>query len=246
VGSDDYDVGAGTWVTVPPGAPHTFANPGDDPAVMLTTFTPDLYAHYFRDVKALLDSGQPMTRETHGADLEELRHRTIHRIRDVTSGRRRQPSPLRITGSASERREVAGQVHARSACSAVDLAGALDHRIHGPIRTGAPAGGPDVPPAADPGLAAWAAEYRADAAQGPLADALQAGLAGAVQRPSRTPEALYGRPPRRDMPAACRWRSPCSSPAPMAVAGMVASLRRAPSPAGRETARARPCPTTTD
>jgi hypothetical protein len=58
------DVGAGTWVTVPPGAPHTFANPGDDPAVMLTTFTPDLYVHYSRDIKALLDSGQPMTRET--------------------------------------------------------------------------------------------------------------------------------------------------------------------------------------
>jgi mannose-6-phosphate isomerase-like protein (cupin superfamily) len=64
VGSDNYDVGAGTWVTVPPGAPHTFANPGDVPAVMLTTFTPDLYVHYFRDVKALLESGQPMTRET--------------------------------------------------------------------------------------------------------------------------------------------------------------------------------------
>jgi quercetin dioxygenase-like cupin family protein len=64
VGSDNYDAGAGTWVTIPPGAPHTFANPGDDPAVMLTTFTPDLYVHYFRDVKALLDAGQPMTRET--------------------------------------------------------------------------------------------------------------------------------------------------------------------------------------
>lgn len=64
VGPDDYDVGAGTWVTVPPGAPHTFANPGDDPAVMLTTFTPDLYVHYFHEIKALVDSGQPMTRET--------------------------------------------------------------------------------------------------------------------------------------------------------------------------------------
>jgi quercetin dioxygenase-like cupin family protein len=64
VGSDNHDVGAGTWVTIPPGAPHTFANPGDDPAVMLTTFTPDLYVHYFRDIKALVESGRPMTRET--------------------------------------------------------------------------------------------------------------------------------------------------------------------------------------
>lgn len=64
IGSDNYDVGPGTWVTVPPGAPHTFANPGDDPLVLLTTFTPDLYVHYFRDVKALIESGQPMSRET--------------------------------------------------------------------------------------------------------------------------------------------------------------------------------------
>ena len=39
---------------VPPGAPHTFANPGDEPAVMLNTFTPDLYVQYFRDVRDLL------------------------------------------------------------------------------------------------------------------------------------------------------------------------------------------------
>ena len=64
VGTDHYDVGAGTWVTIPPGAPHTFGNLSDDPAVMLTTFTPDLYVHYFREIKHLVDSGQPMNRET--------------------------------------------------------------------------------------------------------------------------------------------------------------------------------------
>ena len=36
---------------VPPGAPHTFANPADEPAVMLNTFTPDLYVQYFRDLR---------------------------------------------------------------------------------------------------------------------------------------------------------------------------------------------------
>ena len=61
VGQDDYDAGAGTWVMVPPGAPHTFANVGDDPAVMLNTFTPDLYVQYFRDLKAMVESGQPLT-----------------------------------------------------------------------------------------------------------------------------------------------------------------------------------------
>lgn len=50
VGQTDHDAPAGTLVTVPPGAPHTFANDGDVPLVMLNTFTPDLYVHYFRDL----------------------------------------------------------------------------------------------------------------------------------------------------------------------------------------------------
>ena len=38
---------------VPPGVPHTFANPGDQPVVMINTFTPDLYVQYFRDLRDL-------------------------------------------------------------------------------------------------------------------------------------------------------------------------------------------------
>lgn len=64
VGEDHYDAGPGTWVIVPTGAPHTFANVGDENAVMLNTFTPDLYVQYFRDFKAMIDSGQPVTAET--------------------------------------------------------------------------------------------------------------------------------------------------------------------------------------
>src|SRR5271169_5786783 len=40
VGDTTYDAGAGTFVMVPPGAPHTFANPADEIAVLLNTFTP--------------------------------------------------------------------------------------------------------------------------------------------------------------------------------------------------------------
>jgi mannose-6-phosphate isomerase-like protein (cupin superfamily) len=58
VGETSYDAPAGTLVMVPPGAPHTFANPGDEPAVMLNTFTPDLYVQYFRDLgSAMSDDG---------------------------------------------------------------------------------------------------------------------------------------------------------------------------------------------
>ncbi|MBU2669881.1 cupin domain-containing protein [Actinoplanes bogorensis] len=64
VGADDHDAEAGVWVLVPPGAPHTFANVTDEPAVMLNTFTPDLYVQYFRDLKDMVESGQPLTRES--------------------------------------------------------------------------------------------------------------------------------------------------------------------------------------
>jgi mannose-6-phosphate isomerase-like protein (cupin superfamily) len=58
-GEKSFDAQARTLVMVPPGAPHTFANPGDEPAIMLNTFTPDRYVQYFRDVRDLADGGQP-------------------------------------------------------------------------------------------------------------------------------------------------------------------------------------------
>ncbi|MFE4975644.1 cupin domain-containing protein [Kitasatospora sp. NPDC056651] len=61
VGDQDHDVTAGTLVMVPPGTPHTFANPTDRPAVMLSTFTPDLYVQYFRDLRDTLADGRPLT-----------------------------------------------------------------------------------------------------------------------------------------------------------------------------------------
>jgi mannose-6-phosphate isomerase-like protein (cupin superfamily) len=58
VGDTDYDAPAGTLVMIPPGAPHTFANPTDDTTVVLNTFTPDLYVQYFRDLRDMIASGQ--------------------------------------------------------------------------------------------------------------------------------------------------------------------------------------------
>ncbi|UOZ03968.1 cupin domain-containing protein [Amycolatopsis sp. WQ 127309] len=50
VGETTHDAPAGTLVMVPPGVPHTFANVTDEPAVLMTTFSPDLYVQYFRDL----------------------------------------------------------------------------------------------------------------------------------------------------------------------------------------------------
>ncbi|MFG2720157.1 cupin domain-containing protein [Streptomyces sp. NPDC048416] len=63
VGDSDHDAVAGTFVLVPPGAPHTFANVTDQPAVMLSTFTPDLYVQYFRDLQDMIAGGRAMTHE---------------------------------------------------------------------------------------------------------------------------------------------------------------------------------------
>lgn len=61
IGAQNYDAVAGTWVMIPPGAPHTFGNVTDEPVVLLNTFTPDLYVQYFRDLNEMVTSGRPMT-----------------------------------------------------------------------------------------------------------------------------------------------------------------------------------------
>ncbi len=63
VGDTTYDAPAGTLVMVPPGAPHTFANPSDQVVILVNTFTPDLYVEYFRDLRDMIASGQPLTPE---------------------------------------------------------------------------------------------------------------------------------------------------------------------------------------
>ena len=61
VGETIYEATAGTLVMIPPGAPHTFANPGDQTTVLLNTFTPDLYVQYFRDLRDMIAGGQELT-----------------------------------------------------------------------------------------------------------------------------------------------------------------------------------------
>jgi quercetin dioxygenase-like cupin family protein len=63
VGATTHEAPAGTLAMIPPGAPHTFANPGDTPAVILNTFTPDLYVQYFRDLRDMIAGGQELTPE---------------------------------------------------------------------------------------------------------------------------------------------------------------------------------------
>src|ERR1700684_820129 len=63
VGETVHDAPAGTLVMIPQCAPHTFASPTDDTTVVLTTFAPDLYVRYFRDLRDMIAGGQPLTGE---------------------------------------------------------------------------------------------------------------------------------------------------------------------------------------
>ncbi|MFI7360284.1 cupin domain-containing protein [Streptomyces avidinii] len=65
VGDEDHDATTGTLVMVPPGTPHTFANLTDEPAVLLSTFTPDLYVQYFRDLHEVLEGARGLTPQAH-------------------------------------------------------------------------------------------------------------------------------------------------------------------------------------
>lgn len=58
VGDTHRDAPAGTFVSVPIGAEHTFANPRDEPAIILNAFTPDAYVGYSRDLAKLAATGE--------------------------------------------------------------------------------------------------------------------------------------------------------------------------------------------
>jgi len=75
-GSDSYEAPAATFVMVPIGAPHTFANPFDEDAEFITTFTPDFYVQYFRDVEALA-AGSGLTVESMKALMERYATETL-------------------------------------------------------------------------------------------------------------------------------------------------------------------------
>jgi quercetin dioxygenase-like cupin family protein len=65
VGDQQLDAGPGTFVCVPPGTAHTFANRSDAPTRLLNFNTPSGWEHYMRD---LAEAGRaaPLTSETIG------------------------------------------------------------------------------------------------------------------------------------------------------------------------------------
>lgn len=65
VGDETRELGAGSFVCVPPGTVHTFSNPGNEPVRFLNFNTPAGWENYMRDLAAAAaaDGGMPPPEE---------------------------------------------------------------------------------------------------------------------------------------------------------------------------------------
>jgi quercetin dioxygenase-like cupin family protein len=58
LGDETRELGAGSFVCVPPGTVHTFSNPGDEPVRLLNLNTPAGWENYMRDLAAASAGGE--------------------------------------------------------------------------------------------------------------------------------------------------------------------------------------------
>jgi quercetin dioxygenase-like cupin family protein len=61
LGEETRELGAGSFVCVPPGTAHTFSNPGSDPVKLLNLNTPAGWENYMRDLAAATAGGKTPT-----------------------------------------------------------------------------------------------------------------------------------------------------------------------------------------
>lgn len=52
-----FEAAAGTFVLVPPGNPHTFSNPGSEPARFLSLFSPGGFEGYLKELATAMTGG---------------------------------------------------------------------------------------------------------------------------------------------------------------------------------------------
>jgi quercetin dioxygenase-like cupin family protein len=66
LGEDTRELGAGSFVCVPPGTVHTFSNPSDEPVRLLNLNTPAGWENYMRDLAAASAGGKAPSPEEIG------------------------------------------------------------------------------------------------------------------------------------------------------------------------------------
>ena len=68
IGEETVRARVGGWIFAPQGVPHSFRNPGEEPARFLNTFTPDRYIGYFDEMATLSN----MSRQPDAAQIAEI------------------------------------------------------------------------------------------------------------------------------------------------------------------------------
>jgi quercetin dioxygenase-like cupin family protein len=58
LGEETHQLGAGTFICVPPGVAHTFSNPGERAVRFLNFNTPSGWENYMRDLAAAAEAGE--------------------------------------------------------------------------------------------------------------------------------------------------------------------------------------------
>jgi quercetin dioxygenase-like cupin family protein len=59
IGDEEYTAEAGSWVFKPRGIPHTYWNPGPEPARLIEIITPPGFEGFFRDLSRILAAEGP-------------------------------------------------------------------------------------------------------------------------------------------------------------------------------------------
>lgn len=59
LGGEAHTAGVGAFVLVPPGAPHTFSNPSDEPLRFLNLYVPGGFERFFKERAAAAHDGEP-------------------------------------------------------------------------------------------------------------------------------------------------------------------------------------------
>jgi mannose-6-phosphate isomerase-like protein (cupin superfamily) len=86
LGDQAREVGAGTFICVPPGVVHTFSNPGAHPVQFLNFNTPSGWENYMRDLAAAAQAG-PLSPETIGEIASRYDFMRAERITALHSAR---------------------------------------------------------------------------------------------------------------------------------------------------------------
>jgi quercetin dioxygenase-like cupin family protein len=95
IGDDEYIATAGSWVIKPRGIPHTYWNPGPEPARLIEIISPPGFEGFFRDLSRILATEGPPDI----AEITATADRYHHRFQPELEQRLAKKHNLRLIGT---------------------------------------------------------------------------------------------------------------------------------------------------